>query len=201
MNRYDLVLLGLILEKERSGYDIITEISNRELDRWANLSTSTVYNRLTTLEKNECIVGRAERDGNRPERMVFNITEKGREVLRKEVLKHLTGFNDDPRTLGFAFLYGAENKELIRTLEVHERRLVQEIENLEKMIAEEPRPTLYPEGPFLNCMSRDHILVELKYVRAAIGILRDPIRNKKLDGYFYINFGNRDFENFNQKKD
>ena len=201
MNRYDLVLLGLILEKERSGYDIITEINNRELDRWANLSTSTVYNRLTTLEKNECIVGRAERDGNRPERMVFNITDKGREVLRKEVLKHLTGFNDDPRTLGFAFLYGAENKELIRTLEVHERRLVQEIENLEKMIAEEPRPTLYPEGPFLNCMSRDHILVELKYVRAAIGILRDPIRNKKLDGYFYINFGNRDFENFNQKKD
>ena len=199
MNRYDLVLLGLILEHERSGYDIITEIRDRELDRWAKISTSTVYNRLITLEKNGCIVGHSERDGNRPERMVFNITDKGREVLRKEVLKHLTGFNDDPRTLGFAFLYGANNKELIRTLEVHERRLVQEIENLEKMIAEEPRPTLYPEGPFLNCMSRDHILVELKYVRAAIGILRDPVRNKKLDGYFYINFGNRDFENFNQK--
>ena len=201
MNRYDLVLLGLILEHESSGYDIITEIRDRELDRWANLSTSTVYNRLATLEKHGCIVGRSERDGNRPERVVFNITDKGRDALRKEVLKHLTGFNDDPRTLGFAFLYGAENKELIRTLEAHERHLVLEIENLEKMIAEEPRPTLYPEGPFLNCMSRDHILVELKYVRAAIGILRDPIRNKKLDGYFYINFGNRDFENFNQKKD
>lgn len=199
MNRYDLVLLGLISEHERSGYDIITEVRVRELDRWAKISTSTIYNRLITLEKNECIVGHAERDGNRPERMVFNITDKGREVLRKEVLKHLTGFNDDPRTLGFAFLYGADNKELIRSLEVHERRLVQEIENLEKMIAEEPRPTLYPEGPFLNCMSRDHILVELKYVRAAIGILRDPIRNKKLNGYFYINFGNRPFENFNQK--
>lgn len=61
------------------------------------------------------------------------------------------------------------------------------------MIANEPRPTLYPEGPFLNCMSRDHILVELKYVRAAIGILRDPLRSKKLDGYFYINFGSRPF--------
>ena len=201
MNRYDLVLLGLILEHESSGYDIITEIRDRELDRWANLSTSTVYNRLATLEKHGCIVGRTERDGNRPERVVFNITDKGRDALRKEVLKHLTGFNDDPRTLGFAFLYGAENKELIRTLEAHERHLVLEIENLEKMIAEEPRPTLYPEGPFLNCMSRDHILVELKYVRAAIGILRDPIRNKKLDGYFDINFGNRDFENFNQKKE
>ncbi len=200
MNRYDLVLLGLIDEKERSGYDIITEIRVRELDRWAKISTSTVYNRLTTLQKNGSILGRTEKDGNRPERVMYSITEKGKETLRKEVLKHLTGFNDDPRTLGFAFLYGAENKELIRTLEAHERRLVQEIENLEKMIAEEPRPTLYPEGPFLNCMSRDHILVELKYVRAAIGILRDPIRNKKLDGYFYINFGNRDFENFNQKE-
>ena len=198
MNRYDLVLLGLILEHERSGYDIITEIRDRELDRWAKISTSTVYNRLITLEKNECIVGHSERDGNRPERMVFNITDKGKDVLRKEVLKHLTGFNDDPRTLGFAFLYGADNKEVIRTLEVHERRLVQEIENLEKMIAEEPRPTLYPEGPFLNCMSRDHILVELKYVRAAIGILRDPARSKKLGGYFYINFGNRDFEKFDE---
>ena len=125
MNRYDLVLLGLILEHERSGYDIITEIRDRELDRWAKISTSTVYNRLITLEKNECIVGHSERDGNRPERMVFNITDKGREVLRKEVLKHLTGFNDDPRTLGFAFLFGADNKEVIRTLEVHERRLVQ----------------------------------------------------------------------------
>ena len=142
MNRYDLVLLGLIMEHERSGYDIITEIRVRELDRWAKISTSTVYNRLTTLEKNGSIVGRSERDGNRPERMVFTITDKGREVLRKEVLKHLTGFNDDPRTLGFAFLYGADNKELIRTLEAHERGLVQEIENLEKMIVEEPRPTL-----------------------------------------------------------
>ncbi len=104
MNRYDLVLLGLIMEHERSGYDIITEIRDRELDRWAKISTSTVYNRLTTLEKNGSIVGRAEKDGNRPERVVFNITEKGRDTLRKEVLKHLTGFNDDPRTLGFAFL-------------------------------------------------------------------------------------------------
>ena len=131
MNRYDLVLLGLILEKQRSGYDIITEVRNRELDRWANLSTSTVYNRLATLEKHGDIAGQSVRDGNRPERVVFSITEKGRETLRKEVLKHLTGFNDDPRTLGFAFLFGSDQKELIRSLEAHERRLVKEVERLE----------------------------------------------------------------------
>jgi DNA-binding PadR family transcriptional regulator len=194
MNRYDLVLLGFILEHECSGYDIMTEIRKRELDRWAKISTSTIYNRLIRLEKNEYIVGRSERDGNRPERMMYTITDKGRDLLKKEILKHLTGFNDDPRTLGYAFLYGVEPKEAVRSLEVHERRLLQEIERLNEMIANEPRPTLFPEGPFLNCMSRDHILVELKYVRAAISILRDPSRNKQLDGYFYINFGARHFD-------
>lgn len=201
MNRYDLVLLGFILESECSGYDIMTEIKKRELDRWAKISTSTIYNRLIRLEKNAFIVGRTERDGNRPERMMYTITDKGRDLLKKEILKHLTGFNDDPRTLGFAFLYGVEPKEAVRSLEVHERRLLQEIERLNQMIETEPRPTLFPEGPFLNCMSRDHILVELKYVRAAISILRDPIRNKQLDGYFYINFGARHFEKLESSKD
>ena len=174
-------------------------VSSRELAECLHLDYGTLTPVLKRMD-NAGLITR-ERAAEDERMLKISITEKGREVLRKEVLKHLTGFNDDPRTLGFAFLFGADNKELVRSLEVHERRLVQEIENLEKMIAEEPRPTLYPEGPFLNCMSRDHILVELKYVRAAIGILRDPIRNKKLDGYFYINFGNRDFENFNQKKE
>ena len=93
----------------------------------------------------------------------------------------------------FAFLYGIDSKEVIRALEAQERQLIKEVERLNKMIEEEPRPTLYPEGPFLNCMSRDHILIELKYVRAAIGILKDPARNTKLDRYFGINFGARDF--------
>ncbi len=193
MNRYDLVLLGLIKEHERSGYDIMTEIRTRELDRWAKISTSTIYNRLTRLEKNGSIEGRVERDGNRPERTVYHILDKGSEVLKKEVLRHLTGFNDDPRTLGYAFLYAVDPIDTARVLEVHEKKLLEELERLQKMIDEEPRPTLYPEGPFLNCMSRDHILVELKYTRAAISILRDPQKKSRLGGYFYINFGSRQF--------
>lgn len=197
MNRYDLVLLGLIKEKERSGYDIMTEIKNRELDRWAKISTSTIYSRLSRLERNGSIEGHSERDGNRPERTVYRILDKGTEVLKREVLRHLTGFNDDPRTLGYAFLYAVAPSETARVLEVHEKKLLEELARLQKMIDEEPRPTLYSEGPFLNCMSRDHILVELKYTRAAIAILRDPQKSKKLDGYFYINFGSRDFSETN----
>ncbi len=194
MNRYDLVILGFIAEKEASGYDIITTIKRRELDRWAKISTSTVYNRLPRLEKSGHLTGRIEKDGNRPERTLYTITEKGRTHLRKEVVKHLVDFNDDPRQLGYAFLFATKPLEVARQLEKHAQELSEQIEAIELMIRDEPRPTLYPEGPFLNCMARDHLAVELKYARAAVEILRDPEKAKKLGGWFFLNFGSREFQ-------
>ena len=194
MDRYDLVLLGFIAEKESSGYDIVGTIKRRELDRWAKISTSTVYNRLLRLEKAGHVVGRAERDGGRPERTIYQITDSGKERLREEVVEHLTGFNDDPRQLGFAFLFAADPTEVAKRLEEHAVELADQIAAIEKMIVEEPRPTLHPEGPFLNCMSRDHMSIELKYTKAAIEILKDPERASKLDGWFYLNFGSREFQ-------
>ncbi|MCL2101965.1 MAG: PadR family transcriptional regulator [Fibromonadales bacterium] len=195
MNRYDLVLLGFILEEDSSGYDIISKIKERGLEQWAMISPSTVYNRLNYLENHRCIEGKAVQKAKYPPAKVYNITDKGRDALNREVIRHLTGFNDDPRTLGYAFLFGLEDKRnLIRLLEEHEIKLRNEIAKLDKMISDEPKPTLYPDGPFLNCMSRDHILVELKYLRAAVQILRDPQKSAMLNGYFYINFGNRDWQ-------
>jgi hypothetical protein len=43
-------------------------------------------------------------------------------------------------------------------------------------------------------MARDHLAVELKYARAAVEILRDPERSKKLGGWFFLNFGSREFQ-------
>jgi DNA-binding PadR family transcriptional regulator len=195
MNRYDLILLGFILENASSGYDIISKIRERGLEKWAMISASTVYKRLGYLEKHQCIEGKRVQKASYPIATIYNITAKGKDALNREVIKHLTGFNDDPRTLGYAFLYGIENRQtLICILEEHELSLRGELTRLNKMISEEPRPTLYPEGPFLNCMSRDHILVELKYLLAAIQILKDPQKNTKLGSYFYINFGNRDWQ-------
>ena len=195
MNRYDLVLLGFILEENSSGYDIISKIKERGLERWAMISTSTVYNRLNYLENHRCIEGQTVQKSKYPPSKVYSITDKGKEALNREVIKHLTGFNNDPRTLGYAFLFGLEDKcNLVRILEEHEIKLREEVARLDKMIDDEPKPTLYPDGPFLNCMSRDHILVELKYLRAAVQILQDPQKSAMLNGYFYINFGSRDWQ-------
>jgi DNA-binding PadR family transcriptional regulator len=195
MNRYDLVLLGFILEENSSGYDIISKIKDRDLERWAMISTSTVYNRLNYLERHSCIEGKTVQKARYPPATVYSITDKGKGVLNREIIKHLIGFNDDPRTLGYAFLFGLEDKHnLVKILEEHEIKLLAEIARLDKMIVDEPRPTFYIDGPFLNCMSRDHILVELKYLRIAMQILQDQQKSTMLDGFFYINFGNRNWQ-------
>jgi DNA-binding PadR family transcriptional regulator len=195
MNRYDLVLLGFILEGDSSGYDIISKIKERDLERWAMINSSTIYNRLNYLENHKCIEGKVVQKSKYPPSKIYSITPKGKGALNREIIRHLTGFNDDPRTLGYAFLFGLEDKSnLVRLLEEHEIKLRQEITRLQKMIDEEPKPTFYPDGPFLNCMSRDHILVELKYLRAAIQILQDPQKSEMINGFFHINFGNRDWQ-------
>ena len=97
MNRYDLVLLGLILEKDCCGYDIITQIRERELDRWAKISTSTVYTRLAKLEKTGFIVGHIEREGNRPERTVYSLAEKGLDLFRN---LHSSSLQNSPYETG-----------------------------------------------------------------------------------------------------
>lgn len=194
MNRYDLALLGFISEEDRCGYDIITAIRERDMERWAKISVSTIYNRLSRLEAKGYIVGRSERDGNRPERITYSITDEGRALLGKQVIRHLVGFNDDPRTLGYAFLFAAEPTEVVAALKVHAQKLEREVDVIQKMIDEEPRPTLHDEGPFLNCMSRDHMKVELKYTKAAIKILEEPSNHPKMSKFFGINFGARPIE-------
>lgn len=194
MNRYDLVLLGFILEQDRCGYDIITAIRERDMERWAKISVSTIYNRLSRLESKGYIEGRTERDGNRPERVTYAITAAGEALLRQEVVRHLIGFNDDPRTLGYAFLFASDLTQIAEALREHEKTLVHEINAIEKMIADEPRPTLFSEGPFLNCMSRDHMVIELKYVRAALEIVENPEKQPMLSKFFGINFGGRPLE-------
>lgn len=186
-NRYDLVLLGALAEKPASGYDILMLIRDRGMDRWARISTSTVYARLQRLEKSNQIEGRADREGNRPERTIYTISEKGRKTLAQEVVRHLTGFNDDPRTLGFAYLDALAPHQVMLELKRHEKHLVSEIEALDQLIANHKRPTLHPEGPFLNCMSRDHLSVELRYVQAAKQILSEPKSHPLLKGFFAIN--------------
>lgn len=81
MGAVDVLVLGLISEKPRHGYEINREIDSRGYRQWVKASDVAVYKALARLERGGWLVSLTERGGKSPERCVFNLTESGRERL------------------------------------------------------------------------------------------------------------------------
>jgi len=79
-------VLGLISEEPRHGYAVRAAFEERLGDFW-ELNYGQVYQVLTGLEREGLITGSDERIGRRPIRRIFAITAKGRDELRRWLLK------------------------------------------------------------------------------------------------------------------
>ena len=72
----ELLLLGLIKESPKHGYDIKKEIKDI-LFLFAGIDLKSIYYPLRILEKKGLIAKRAYKEGNRPVRFVYELTSKG----------------------------------------------------------------------------------------------------------------------------
>jgi DNA-binding PadR family transcriptional regulator len=78
----DLVVLSLLCERARHGYELWAELSRRQVEKWASISKPQVYYSLRKLEAAGQIA--ADRDRNPalgPERAVYRPTSLGRRAL------------------------------------------------------------------------------------------------------------------------
>jgi DNA-binding PadR family transcriptional regulator len=84
----DLVLLGLLQDGPLHGYELKKLVEER-MSQVAHIAPGTLYYTLKKLEKQSLIGHAREREGNRPERQVYSITDDGRarftELLREAV--------------------------------------------------------------------------------------------------------------------
>jgi len=85
----DLILLGLLLDAPRHGYELRRYIQKR-LGDIAVITPGTIYYTLKKLKRKGFVKVRSQRDGNRPERYVYRITETGREAFRDLLAKALS---------------------------------------------------------------------------------------------------------------
>jgi len=85
----ELLLLGLLKERPRHGYEIKVKIKEI-LSLFAGVDLKSIYYPLSVLERNGFVVKRASKEGNRPKRFVYALTDKGRmhfdELLTKSLL-------------------------------------------------------------------------------------------------------------------
>ncbi|WP_261663929.1 PadR family transcriptional regulator [Deinococcus sp. Marseille-Q6407] len=72
-----LLLLGLLTEQDRHGYEI-NDFIERNLEAVIRLKKATAYQLLDRLEARELIVSHTEAQAQRPTRRVFHLTEAGR---------------------------------------------------------------------------------------------------------------------------
>lgn len=187
MNRCDLVILGCLYDRDQHGYDIKTFVEKEGMNRWANISVSTIYHRLGWLSKHG-FIQEIETEESRPQRTEYTLTATGKDLLNSEVKEFISGFSDDPRTLGLGYLHVLPAELAQEHLQSHISHLEEEVRRIKRMIRRRDKENLLnPLSPLLNNMSLDHIRVELKYMRGALEIMSDPEAAEKVNAYFAIN--------------
>ena len=100
-----LILLGVLLEGKTHGYRL-NEYVLHAMGQYTDIKKSKVYYTLGKMEKDGYVEQETEREGNRPERRVYQITEQGKTYFLQLLRNNLGGFirtyfNDD---IGIAFM-------------------------------------------------------------------------------------------------
>ena len=87
MIKQDLIILGLLKDGPKHGYEIrrnITEV----MGFYTPVTTTSIYYPLRNLEKRKLITKKISKVGKRPERYSYSLTEKGKEEFYKLLNKN-----------------------------------------------------------------------------------------------------------------
>jgi DNA-binding PadR family transcriptional regulator len=102
VSKVDLVILGLVSEKPRHGYDILREIARRDMQHWVGVSNPAIYKGLARLEAKRLISSERVSGDRHPDRTVYALSEDGRSAFRRLLERALV----EPQRPHFDFLVG-----------------------------------------------------------------------------------------------
>jgi len=85
MSSIDLVILGIVLEKPRSAYDIQKDVEFHHLSRWTKISTPTIYRKVLQLSEKGYLSSSTIKGDRFADKAVYSITDKGRVYFREQM--------------------------------------------------------------------------------------------------------------------
>lgn len=119
-----MLALGLVLEKPMHPYEMFQTTVERKEDRLAKFRPGTLYHAVDRLAAQGLIeVYEVQREGNRPERTVYTITDAGREALQSSLEETIARHPVEYPELYLA-LSEAHSLSRARVVELLEKRLV-----------------------------------------------------------------------------
>ena len=87
MSSIDLVILGIVLEKPQSAYDIQKLVEYRNISKWVKISTPSIYKKTIQLEKKGLIKGTTVKEGKMPEKVIYSLTDTGKKEFEKLMME------------------------------------------------------------------------------------------------------------------
>ena len=85
--KLEVILLGLLKESPKHGYEL-KKIIEEEIKPLTNVTLTSLYYTLDKLTKKGYLQCEIEREGNRPERRVYALTQKGETFLNKLLIRN-----------------------------------------------------------------------------------------------------------------
>jgi len=147
VSKVDLVLLGLLSEEPRHGYDIKQEIKRRNMENWVGVTTPAIYKGLARLEAKKDLSAHSETSSAHPDRTVYSITEQGRETIQRILHQSISELVHPffPMLMGYGFAHLSDKPTLLASLATRLERvrgLRKEVEEIHEHFEE---AECYPE--------------------------------------------------------
>jgi DNA-binding PadR family transcriptional regulator len=139
LSKTALLTLGVIADEPINPYAIARLINFKRKNLRGKIPDSTVYGIISMLHKKKLIAGKKVKNHNTPDKTVYAITAKGRELLKKNLISYLSTPEDTLAELPLSlFLMGILDKaQVLKALKEYQSLQNKEVALMEKMVAAE----------------------------------------------------------------
>ncbi len=116
MTQIEIVLLALLYEEDRYGYEIESIIEERNMRNWTKIGFSSIYNSLKNLEQKGLIGSRYEEEYGSPTRKVFFLKDTAKASVRETI----KGILHSPQRVYSEFSIGMAFSHFLTKAEVYD---------------------------------------------------------------------------------
>jgi len=130
----ELVLLGLLNRQQMHGYELHEFIENN-MQMCLDLKKPTAYYLLEKLEKRGYITQTEERQGNRPPRRVYHLSEAGKIYYQQLLQQNLSSYLPAKfgGSIGIAFLDDVDRETAVTLLQQRRQQLTQSLTSAQQI--------------------------------------------------------------------
>jgi len=182
-----LSILELLDERPMHPYELASTMRDRHHDEFIRLNFGTLYHTVDTLERNSWIEPvEREKEGRRPERTIYRLTDSGREVLVRVVSEILALPKREYTQFaaGLMFMHHLDATRAATQLEQRAQALSAVIDKLTRIMGE-----LRTDGVTrLSIIELEHKIAMLEAERAWVRKIEKEITGGKLE--WVVGIGN-----------